>query len=260
MAPNFENRHRLRKYGEPSNMTEQPCRTGMRLAGAGLLLGFSVLTWGCGARQPQKQGVDASPTTVQVKDPKPQWKPLFDGKSLANWESANFGGEGEVSVKDGAIVMETGNDMTGVTYTKGDFPKIGYEVVLEGKKLKGSDFFCTTTFPVGEDHCSLVVGGWAGSVVGLSSIDGRDANENETNSLQEFKRDQWYHVRIRVAKDKIEAWIDDKKVIDLATGGKKITIRGECEPCKPFGIATWRTSGAVRDIRVRSLNEDDKNR
>lgn len=195
---------------------------------------------------------------AQATKEKPAWKTLFDGKSLAGWKSTNFGGEGEVAVKDGAIIMPTGNDMTGVTYDKNDFPKMDYEVTLEGKRIQGRDFFCTTTFPVGEDFCSLVIGGWGGSVVGLSSIDNADASENKTNSIQAFKNDQWYRIRIRVTKEKIEAWIDADRVVDLATKGKKIGIRVECEPCRPFGVATWRTVGAVRDIKVRDLTEEEK--
>jgi hypothetical protein len=197
----------------------------------------------------QKAGAD--------KD-KSAWKALFDGKALTGWKSTDFGGEGDVTVKDGVILMEVGNDMTGITYSREDFPKINYEVTLEGKKVKGSDFFCTTTFPVGDSHCSLVVGGWGGAVVGLSSIDGKDASENDTKSLQTFERDKWYRVRIRVTGERIQAWIDDKRVVDLATKGKKITIRGECDASKPFGIATWRTTGAVRDIRLRTLTDEEK--
>jgi hypothetical protein len=189
---------------------------------------------------------------------KPAWKPLFDGKSLTNWKSANFGGEGDVAVKDGAIVMERGNDMTGVTYGRDDFPKMDYEVTLEGKKIKGGDFFCTTTFPVGDSHCSLVVGGWGGSVVGLSSINSFDASENETTKNVTFKEDQWYRVRIRVTKERIEAWIDNDKVVNVVTKDKKISIRAECELSKPFGVATWRTTGAVRDVRVRALTAEEK--
>jgi hypothetical protein len=192
------------------------------------------------------------------KDDKARWKSLFDGKTLKGWKSTNFGGEGDVEVKDGAIIMDQGNDMTGITYAGDDLPKVDYEITLEGKRLKGRDFFCTTTFPVGDTHCSLVMGGWGGATVGISSIDSRDASENATKSLQEFKQDKWYRVRIRVTKDKIACWIDNKQVVDLATKGKKISVRAECEPCKPFGVATWRTTGAVRDIRVRSLTEDEK--
>lgn len=186
------------------------------------------------------------------------WKSLFDGKSLAGWKSANFGGEGEVRVDKGAIVMERGDSMTGIAYTRGDFPKMNYEVTLEGKKLAGNDFFCTTTFPVGKSHCSLVVGGWGGTVLGLSSINFADASENETTKHQTFKQDRWYRIRIRVIPDRIQAWIDDKPIVDADTKDKKISIRIECDLCRPFGVATWRTVGAVRDVRVRTIDSTVK--
>jgi len=211
-----------------------------------LALGFFVLAW------------HAEPLAVAADKDKTKGKALFDGKSLSGWKATNFGGEGDVAVKDGVLIMDQGSDMTGITYDRDDFPKMDYEVTLEGKRLKGNDFFCTTTFPVADSHCSLVLGGWGGAVVGLSSIDGKDASENATKSLQKFKQDQWYRVRIRVSKERVEAWLDDQKVVDQATKGKKITIRAECDLCKPFGIATWRTTGAVRDIRVRNLTEEEK--
>jgi hypothetical protein len=199
----------------------------------------------------------AAPAQGEAGKDQVKWKVLFDGKALTGWKSANFGGEGEVTVKDGAILMEKGNDMTGATYSRDDFPKLNYEVTLEGKKVKGGDFFCTTTFPVGASHCSLVVGGWGGSVVGLSSLNSLDASENETTKNLTFKEDQWYRVRIRVTKERIEAWIDKEKVVDAPTKGKKISIRAECDLCKPFGFATWRTTGAVRDVRVRELTPEE---
>src|SRR3954451_24093572 len=107
--------------------------------------------------------------------------------------------------------------MTGVTYTRGDFPKTDYEVALEGKKVAGDDFFCTTTFPVGNSFCSLVVGGWSGRVVGLSSIDFEDASANETRKDMDSKAGRWYRVRIRVGGKRIQAWIDREQVVDLDT-------------------------------------------
>jgi hypothetical protein len=189
---------------------------------------------------------------------KAAWKTLFDGKSLDGWKATTFSEEGKVALKDGAILLEKGKPMTGVKYARADFPKVDYEVRLEGKKLDGEDFFCTTTFPVGDSFCSLVVGGWGGTVVGLSSIDSQDASENETSSRKEFKSDQWYKVRIRVTADKIRAWIDDDKVVDLDVADKRISTRIECNGCKPFGLATYRTTGAIRNISVRKLTEADK--
>ncbi len=202
----------------------------------------------------------AEPPPAPPKDGKEEagWKKLFDGKTLTNWESSDFYGPGKVHVKDGAIVMERGKIMTGFNYTRKDFPKMDYEVTLEGKKIAGDDFFCTTTFPVGDRFCSFVVGGWGGPVVGLSSIDSEDASANETRKEKEFKANQWYRIRIRVSQKRIEAWIDKEKMVDLDTTDRKISIRIECTASKPFGIATYETTGAVRDIRVRLLTEADK--
>src|SRR5438067_2319921 len=199
--------------------------------------------------------------SVLADDPKPKapdWKPLFDGKSLDGWKKSYDRGSGKVEVKDGAIVLGTGEKLTGVTYTKGDFPKTNYEVVLEGKRVDGRDFFATTTFPVGDSFCSLVVGGWGGMVTGISSINGADASENETTGSMEFTSDKWYKVRVRVTDKKIEAWIGDEKVADVELKGKKLSTRIECEECQPFGICTWDTTGAVRDIKVRTLSDAEK--
>jgi hypothetical protein len=186
------------------------------------------------------------------------WKKLFDGKSLEGWKSSFAGDGGKVLVKDGAIVMEKGKKITGVTYAGKDFPKTDYEVVLEGKRIEGRDFFCTATFPVGDEFCSLVVGGWGGMLTGISSINGSDASENETTSSMEFKDDKWYTVRIRVSEKKVECWIGDDKVADVERKGRRFSTRIECEDCQPFGLATWDTVGAVRDIRVRKLTEAEK--
>ena len=39
-----------------------------------------------------------------------------------------------MSVEGGAVVLEQGNDMTGITYTRGDFPTMDYEVTLEPRQ------------------------------------------------------------------------------------------------------------------------------
>jgi hypothetical protein len=89
-----------------------------------------------------------SPSAKQAQKPASdpyQWKDLFDGKTLTGWKAAHFGGEGKVAVQDGAIVMEQGSMMTGITWT-GQLVRNNYELTLEGTRLAGSDFFCTTPF------------------------------------------------------------------------------------------------------------------
>ena len=148
-----------------------------------------------------------------------EWRPLFDGRSLDGWQPTPFGGEGEVTVADGAIAIARGSEMSGITWTK-DVPRQDYEIALEARRVDGFDFFCGLTFPVGEDFCSFIVGGWGGAVVGLSSIDGADASSNDTTSIRSFKNGRWYAVRVRVTPARIECFIDDERVVDQPLDGQ----------------------------------------
>jgi len=123
-------------------------------------------------------------------------------------------------------------------------------------RVEGNDFFCGMTFPVGKVPCTLIVGGWGGTVVGLSSIDGKDASENETTRYMKFDSDRWYKIKLRVTEEKIEAWIDDELIVNFTIDGKRLSIRPEVELSKPFGIASWQTTAALRNIRVRRITEE----
>ncbi len=197
----------------------------------------------------------AAPVRAEQAQADP-WRPLFDGETLKNWKATRFGGEGEVDVRDGMIVMDIGHDMTGITFN-GKLPKTNYELQLQGKRLGGHDFFCTTTFPVGEEHCSLVIGGWGGTVVGLSNVDFYDASDNFTTTFHDFKDETWYTVRVRVSDHKITAWIDDNQVVAQPREGHRFDVRFEVELSRPLGVSTWQTSGAVRDIRLRDLEQEE---
>jgi hypothetical protein len=198
---------------------------------------------------------EITPDKPSTPDPH-QWQELFDGKTLGKWKplkEGEFISAGPVEVQDGMLVLGAGTMMTGVVYT-GEIPRDNYELSLEGMRLDGADFFCTTTFPVGKDCCSLVVGGWGGTTVGLSCVDDMDASENDTSTTREFKDKQWYQLRIRVSESRVEAWIDKDRVVDQPRKDHKFNVRMECELCQPLGIATYATKGAVRAIRIRQLN------
>jgi hypothetical protein len=177
---------------------------------------------------------------------------LFNGNSLEGWQVTNFGGEGEVRVDEGRILLDFGEPITGLTY-QGEFPVSDYEIRVQAMRTAGIDFFCGLTFPVGDTHCSFIAAGWAGAVVGLSCVDGKDASENETTKFMNFENDRWYRFRVRVSDDRIAAWIDDQQVIDLAVQGRKIAIRPEVELSKPLGIAAWQSRAALRGLEYRRL-------
>ena len=184
---------------------------------------------------------------------KPDWKPLFDGKTLDGWKQSGYGGESEASVENGVIVISMGERLSGITYTGGELPKANYEIELEARRVSGTDFFVGLTFPMNDSHASLILGGWGGSVCGISSFDGEDANDNETRKLMRFKKDQWYKVRLRVEPKRIQVWVDDQPLIDADPKGRKIDIRPEIELSKPLGLATFATTAEIKSLRLRAL-------
>jgi hypothetical protein len=185
----------------------------------------------------------------------PEWQNLFDGKTLQGWKRTDFGGGGDASVEAGLLVVERGEDLSGVTFT-GKPPVMQYEVELEAQRRAGLDFFCGLTFPVEKKHLTLVIGGWGGNVVGLSSIEREDAAHNETTSSRTFEDNRWYKIRLRVEPRRIQAWIDKDRVVDLDTHQKELDLRpGEIDLSIPLGIATFRTTAAFRNIRLRRLKD-----
>lgn len=193
--------------------------------------------------------------------PTGDWRELLDGKTMAGWVQSGFEGEGAVRVvspfREGqsAIVIERGTTLSGITWTRGSsLPRSNYEISLEAMRLEGSDIFCGLTFPVGPAACTLVVGGWGGSVVGLSSVDRADASQNETSREMDFADQRWYRIRLQVTEATITAWIDDVLVVQLRTAGRALSLRpGDIQKSLPLGVATYMTRAAVRAIRLRRL-------
>ena len=182
-----------------------------------------------------------------------EWRPLFNGKSLEGWRETPFTGHAAVRVENGTIVLTAGSPMTGVTYT-GAFPRSDYEIRFEAARLEGGDFFASLTFPAGDSYCTWVLGGWGGDIVGLSSLDGWDASDNETRTYFTFEKGRWYSLRLRVTDEKITAWIDDRQIVNAAIAGREVSLRpGEIKLSAPLGFASYYTTGAVRKIEYRAL-------
>lgn len=192
-------------------------------------------------------------SSLSAQTPAPSGDAIFDGKTLTNWKPSSFVGQGKVTVENGEIVLSSGNDLTGITWSGPTLPTTNYELTLEARRMEGRDFFAGITFPVDDSFCSLILGGWGGNVVGLSSLNGMDASENSTSQSREFEMNRWYRVRIRVTPAKIESWLDDRQIIDQDLKGNTFGVRLEVEPSQPLGIASWRTKSGLREIRLRRL-------
>ncbi len=179
--------------------------------------------------------------------------PLFDGRSLHGFESISFGGEGGVSVGGGAIHLAMGSPLTGVRWVGEPLPGNDYEIACEATRVRGGDFFCGMTFPVGTSHCTLILGGWGGALVGLSCLDGADASDNETTTHADFTNGRPYRVRVRVTTAQIQVWIDDRQVIDADLGGRQVSLRGDVAMTAPFSIMSYATDARIDAIRLRRL-------
>jgi len=199
-----------------------------------------------------KKSEKATPEAVPVQDIPVGARALFDGQSLDGWDITNFGTQGPVRVSSGKIIINMGDGCSGITF-RDSFPRVNYEVGLEARKTAGNDFFCGLTFPVNEAYCSLVIGGWGGPVVGLSTIDGRDASENETRSLMNFEPNVWYAIRLTVSDSTIVASIDKQDVVRFNYTHREIDIRPEVSLSKPFGLCTWMTTAEIRNFWMREL-------
>lgn len=177
---------------------------------------------------------------------------LFDRKSLTGWKvikENDFKNHGTVAVTNDVIHIGKGQPAAGIKVA-GDFPRINYEVAFEARRTEGNDFFCGVTFPIHDNYCSFIVGGWGGGVVGLSNIDTMAAVENDTTRYLEVKDNQWYTIRLRVTEQRVIAWIDGEEFANIEVANHKFDIWWEQEPVRPFGIASWNTSAEVRNIRL----------
>ena len=156
-------------------------------------------------------------------------------------------------------VMAPGGPMTGLRYDNwqgGGLPVRDYAVTCEAMRVDGGDFFASITFPVRsiETCATFIVGGWGGGLVGISSIDGQDAADNSTRSEQRFENGKWYRLKLEVREDEIKAWIDDRLVINTSIKGRTVALRpGYIEKCAPFGLATFGSTGRVRNLIVQDL-------
>lgn len=185
---------------------------------------------------------------------------LLEGPLNAAWTAAGMAEEGPVEVLPDRLRLHPGQPMTGVRFA-GDWEALGlpwvdYALSFEARRVEGRDFFATCTFPVGSAACclSLVIGGWGGGLVGVSSLDYLDASQNHTRGELTFENGRWYRVRVEVRADDLQAWIDDRPVVNTSLKGRHLSLReGEIERCVPLGFATWFTLGEVRAVVVERL-------
>ncbi|GAB5404437.1 MAG: hypothetical protein Aurels2KO_26680 [Aureliella sp.] len=187
----------------------------------------------------------------QSKPDKDGWVAMMPKKGMGKWKATDFGGQGDVTWDGKELRLAAGNLMTGVHREDAFLPTENYEIRLSAKRVKGNDFFCCLTFPIGKQFASFVAGGWGGTVTGISSLSGADASENETSSYTDFENGKWYDIRLVVTKEKVQVWIDDEQSVDLSRKYADFDTRIEVYIQQPIGICTFMTEAVIKDFKWR---------
>jgi len=179
------------------------------------------------------------------------WKRLFDGETLRGWRLVHS--TGQVRVRDGLLILGKGSGATGVAWA-GKFPRSSYEVSVDAKRVAGPQL-CRITFPVADSTCTWAVGGWDGTWLGVDPLDGRGYRDaaNKTSQRVRLDDNRWYQLRVRVGKSRVEAWIDDRKVVDLRRARHRFGPGDSA--LVPFGVVTHQSEVALRNIKVKRLDD-----
>ena len=194
-------------------------------------------------------------TTAVFAEP---WQPIFNKINLQDWQiikTESFVHHGKITVKNGHLCLRAGQPGTGIRYLK-PIPRTNYELLIEARREEGFDFFCGLTFPVGSNYCTFVAGGWDGDITGLSNINRRSAADNETTTSISYETGRWYTFLIRVTPKQISVHVDDQQIINADIRHSEIGIRPTMQPLIPLGLSSWYTQAGVRNLRIRSIQNE----
>lgn len=190
---------------------------------------------------------------------------LFSGKDLAGWKNAYSGaGGGTVQRLSGGVVeCGIGDPLSGLVYTNTP-PTMNYELSLEAMRVEGSDFFVALTIPVVTNFCTVVIGGWGGSLCGISSVDYLDASENQWSESKALENNRWYRLRVRVTPGVLQVFLNETLYgarVEYGDSGRLSLRFGDIDKTKPLGLATYCTRARWRDFTltpITALGSDDK--
>ncbi len=180
----------------------------------------------------------------------PATEPFVEVDFTQSFRPFVFGGDGAIHATRSELVLEPGGPLTGGTFAV-ELPRDGYEVEFRAARLTGIDFFCGLTFPTLRGDLTLVLGGWGGTVCGLSSLDGEDASSNDTRTLRHFENGVDHAVRVRVDGDDVRVFVDGKPFLRTDLEGHEVGVRAEVEPCRPFGFCCYLTTARLSALRWR---------
>ena len=210
------------------------------------------------ADPPKADSPSAKPADQAAKPAQPPPPIRTSGKTSSTarrstgWKAPQFGGEGKVYVKDGTIVMETGSMMTGITWT-GEAIRNNYE--LDAGRHAAGRHRLLLHHHLSRRRRSLLAGRRRLGRHGRRAVERRRLRRLGKRHHQDHDLQGQPVVSRADPRDRR----GDRGLDRRPTGGR--TSRGRTTSstsassaisCRPLGICTWDTTGAVRNIRVRA--------
>ena len=186
------------------------------------------------------------------------WVALFSGKDLHGWEQIN--GSARYEAKDGAIVgTSVPNSPNSFLCTKkryGDF-ELEFEVKVDKELNSGVQIRSESKpeYQNGRVHgyqVEIAVGGFSGGIYDESRRNkflNADKPTDEIHAL--LKENAWNKYRVICQVDRIQTWVNGRKVTDLRddmtkTGFIGLQVHGVGNRADPLHVA-W------RNLRLREL-------
>jgi serine/threonine-protein kinase len=196
-----------------------------------------------------------SPTPSLADKHQTAWQDLFDGRTLDGWrvveDAPEFAKHGTVLPRGRELIFEKGDPATGIAWTR-EVRRVDYEISLEAMRERGTGSLCEVFFPFKDEYCKLAVAG-DNTMVCLELVDDRPGPQNATQRKFACQDGRWYRIRLRVTAAAIEAWVDDEKMVDFDPARHKLSLHPYQFPLRPFGLRTWNSAAAIRNLRLRQL-------
>ena len=191
----------------------------------------------------------------------PEWRDLFDGKTLAGWKQ--LGGNANYRVQDGAIVgsssNEGGNSFLCTEETFGDFvlelefkvhPNLNSGVQIRSESREQYRNGRVHGYQVEIDPSDRA---WTGGIYDESRRGWIADLKDNPEARKAFKQGEWNLFRIEAIGDKIRTWVNGVPAADLtdsmtARGFIALQVHGT-EQDDPMEVK-W------RKIRIQDLSKD----
>ncbi|MEZ0264138.1 MAG: hypothetical protein ACAI43_05380 [Phycisphaerae bacterium] len=132
-----------------------------------------------------------------------------------------------------------------------------YDFTVEFTRT-GGDSCVVQMFTVNGHPCSLVLGGWSGTVSGFQHIGGKSAQQNHTAYTGlDWAPNVRHTATVKVRRNRIEAWVDGKRIATHTTTGADLTNKDRATGPAPLGIGSDYSPTTFHKVTLTRVVERD---